>query len=182
MSLAGKLLIAPPSVRGTFWTKTVIYLTEDHNQGSVGFILNKQSKLTVREFTAQCGLECDQDGYVYIGGPVNIKALTMLHSSGWSCDNTYQVNDDFSISSSANLLNYLASNDLPKYWRLLVGVSSWAPRQLNNEIKGVPPYHHDQSWLTASAHYHTVFGVDGNEQWNLGIEIAGEEFAQSMLA
>jgi len=182
MNLEGKLLIAPPSVRGTFWEKTVIYVTEDHNQGSVGFILNKQSKLTVQEFTSQCGIDCNQEGYVYIGGPVNVKALSMLHSNDWSCNNTLRVNDDFSLSSSMEILEGLAQGDVPRYWRLLVGMSAWAPKQLHSELKGIPPYSHTHSWLTASAHYHTVFGVDGKDQWTLGIEIAGEEFAQSVLA
>lgn len=182
MSLEGKLLIAPPSVRGTFWEKTVIYVTEDHNQGSVGFILNKKSKLTVKEFTEQCGFECNQEGHVYIGGPVNPKALTMLHSSEWSCGNTLRINNDFSLSSSVELLERLSVGRVPRFWRLMVGMSAWAPKQLNNELKGIPPYSHRTSWLISSAHHHTVFGVDGNDQWTLGIETAGEEFAHSILA
>ena len=54
MNLTGKLLIAPPSVRGNFWQKTVIYVTENHARGSMGLVLNKVSKMPIREFAQNC--------------------------------------------------------------------------------------------------------------------------------
>jgi putative AlgH/UPF0301 family transcriptional regulator len=43
MNLTGKILIAPPNVKGNFWQKTVIYITEHHARGSMGLVLNKKS-------------------------------------------------------------------------------------------------------------------------------------------
>jgi hypothetical protein len=54
--------------------------------------------------------------------------------------------------------------------------------KLENEIKGVPPYKHSQSWLLSSANTSLVFGVDGQTQWTEAIELSGSEFAQSILA
>ena len=182
MNLTGKLLIAPPTVRGNFWQKTVIFVTEDHARGSLGVVLNKQSKMSIREFAEQCNVDIDIDGFVYVGGPVNVKALTLLHSSEWSTNNTMQVNDEFSISSSQELLPRLAMGDHPKHWRLLVGLCAWAPEQLANEIRGVAPYSHNFSWLTATPNYTSVFGLDAQDQWTTSIEQSGTEFVQNLLA
>jgi putative transcriptional regulator len=182
MDLTGKLLIAPPSVRGTFWQKTLIYLTENHNRGSVGLVLNKRSQMTINEFSRQYSMDIDIPGYVHIGGPVNVKALTMLHTAEWECDNTMKVNDQFALSSSQTLLSNLAMGNAPKQWRLFVGLCGWTAGQLENEIKGVPPYDHNLSWLTATATTDVVFTLDAQTQWAEGIERAGSEFAHSMLA
>lgn len=182
MELAGKLLIAPPNVRGNFWQKTVIFITEDHDRGSMGLVVNKPSKLSIREFANQVGVDADVDGYMHIGGPVNVKALSMLHSAEWNCGNTMQINKEFAISSSPDLLERLAMGDSPHHWRLFVGLCAWAPDQLNNEMKGVHPYNHDFSWLVATPHYNSVFGLNTQDLWTASIEQSSEEFVQSLLA
>ena len=65
MKIVGKLLIAPPAVKGTFWHKTVIAVTEHHAQGSVGFVLNRRSQMTVKEFGEQLGVFLNLPGYIY---------------------------------------------------------------------------------------------------------------------
>lgn len=182
LDIAGKLIIAPPSVRGTFWSKTVIFITEHHYNGTVGVVLNKPSKMSLREFGDQCDIDLDIDGYVYVGGPANVKALTMLHSAEWKCKNTLRINKRFSLSSSDDLLNKLAAGDAPHNWRLFVGLSTWAPDQLECEMQGKHPFTHNQSWLTASPEYHTVFGLDTQDQWVTAIEQSSLEFSKNLLA
>ena len=182
MNLTGKLLTAPPNIKGNFWSKTVIFITEDHSRGSVGFVLNKPSKMNIKEFSLQHGIESDVPGVLYVGGPVNVNALTVLHSSEWSCSNTMNITEDFSISSSGDLLLKFANGDQPKHWRMFAGLCAWAPNQLESEIKGMPPYNHDFSWLISSSSHGIVFGLDDKEQWTSSIERCSIEFAQSMFA
>lgn len=181
MNYTGKLLIAPPSIKGSFWQKSVIYITENHHRGSLGVVLNKSSKSTISDFSKQCGIDCNIEGMVYVGGPVNTKALTILHSSEWSCQNTMKINDMFSLSSHNQLLQQLTIGDKPKFWRMFLGLCAWNPEQLENEIRGSHPYHHNSSWLTATPTYQSVFATDGNEQWTSGIEMSSHEFVQSIL-
>jgi putative AlgH/UPF0301 family transcriptional regulator len=119
---------------------------------------------------------------MYVGGPVNVKALTMIHSAEWACENTMQINNEFSISSHADLLQRLAMGDCPNYWRLIVGLCAWTPDQLENELNGVTPYNHVFSWLTATPTQEGVFGLDGTDQWTSSIEHSGSEFVQKLLA
>lgn len=182
-NLVGNLLIAPPSVKGNFFQKTVVLLTENHASGSVGLTLNKPSQMTIKEFAKQNGVTLEGlHDFVHIGGPVNVKALTMLHSNDWQCNNTMKINQHFSISSSQEILTNMAMGFVPKQWRMFVGLCGWTKGQLQNELEGKPPYTHNLSWLTATANPEIVFGLDAQEQWTESIELAGSEFAQNMLA
>lgn len=181
-NLVGKILTAPPNVKGNFWSKTVIFLTEDHARGSVGFVLNKPTKMTISEFSLQHGIESNVQGFLHVGGPVSVNALTVLHSPEWACNNTMKITDDFCLSSSGDLLLKFALGDMPKHWRMFAGMCAWSPNQLESEIKGLPPYNHDFSWLTSTPSIKTVFGYDEKEQWTTSIEKCSIEFAQSIFA
>lgn len=181
MNPIGKLLIAPPSVKGNFWYKTVVLVTEHHCQGSTGIVLNKRSQMSLVEFGEQLGFNIDLPGFVYLGGPINIKNLSFLHTNEWSSKNTMQVNNKFSISSADDILPRLAMGDTPIQWRLFLGMCGWSPSQLENEINGVQPYSKETSWCTASFNEELVFGSDNNDQWCNAIDRSGLEFAQSIL-
>lgn len=177
----GTLLIAPPAVQNNFWAKSVILITEHHERGSLGLMLNRRSNLTTLEFSKQCGMELDLEGYVYVGGPVNQKSFCMLHSNDWSTSNTLKIDQRLSISSTPTLLEELKDGSRPTFLRLFVGLCGWAPDQLLSEYKGDPPFHHANSWLTFQSKYDIVFNYDGKEQWTQALERCGQEFAQNVL-
>ena len=181
MNLIGNLLIAPPAIKGNFWYKTVVMVTENHDHGSVGLVLNKRSQLSIADFGDQLNFELDYPGYVYQGGPVNPKSLSFLHSNDWACKNTLRINNYFSLSSADDILPRLSMGDQPDYWRIFLGMAAWAPGQLLGEIKGNPPWNHDTSWCTATANLDLVFGSDNKDQWTEALDQSGLEFAQNML-
>ena len=96
-NIVGNLIIAPPSVKGNFWYKTVIMIVEHHIHGSIGLVLNKRSNLTINELGEKMGLDIDIPGFVYTGGPVSPNSLSLIHSTEWSCNNTLEINNIFSI-------------------------------------------------------------------------------------
>lgn len=177
----GNLLIAPPVVKGTFWYKTVIMVTECHLEGTVGLVLNKRSQLSVKEFGEQLNFELDYPGYIYQGGPVNVKSLSFLHTPEWSCKNTMIVNQDFAVSSADDILPRLAMGDHPARWRIFLGMCGWGQGQLESEIKGVPPLNHNSSWCFASSELDLVFNLDNKDQWVAGLDKSANEFAQNVL-
>lgn len=180
--LVGHLLIAPPALKGNFFQKTVVLLTEHHANGSVGIVLNKPSQVSVSEFAKQNNVMLNLPGYVHVGGPVNVKAFTMLHTNDWTCANTLRVNNELSISSSPEILTNMAMGYIPKRWRLFVGLCGWGQGQLEKELDGSPPYEHKLSWLTATSNLDIVFDYQNQNQWTESIELAGNEFAQKILA
>lgn len=182
MNLAGNLLIAPPALKGNFWYKTVIMITEHHEHGSMGLVLNKRSQMSISEFGEQLGMRIDIPGFVYLGGPVNVKSLSFLHTNDWKCSNTMRINNEISLSSSEDILPRIAQGDTPEYWRLFLGVCGWGPNQLLGEIKGIPPWHESTSWCVASSSINSLFDTDLKDQWIQCLEKSGQEFAQNMLA
>jgi putative transcriptional regulator len=181
MNVIGNLLIAPPSVKNNFWQKSVVMVTEDHAHGTAGVIINKRSNMSVVEFAQQLGIALDLPGFVYIGGPVNPKNLSILHSSEWTCSNTMRINDEFSLSSSHDMIPRFAVGDLPEYWRIMLGVAGWAPGQLNSELEGIAPFKHENSWCVVKSSIELVFGNDNNEQWCNAIDQSAQEFAENLL-
>lgn len=181
MDLIGNLLIAPPSVKGNFWYKTVVMVTEHHREGSLGLVLNKRSHMSLHEFGEQLGFNLDMPGFVYMGGPVNPKNLSFLHTNDWVCKNTMRINNQFSLSSADDILPRIAEGDTPERWRLFLGVAGWSPNQLLCEISGKPPFQHNTSWCTAKSDLNLVFGSDNKDQWCNALDRSGLEFAQSIL-
>lgn len=182
MNLVGNLLIAPPAVKGNFWYKTVILLTEHHNDGSVGVVLNKRSQMSVVEFGEQLGYDLDLPGFVYLGGPINVKSLSFLHTNDWVCKNTMRINRNFSLSSADDIIPRLADGDCPRQWRIFLGMCGWGHNQLRSEIQGIHPWKHEHSWCTATATEELVFGSDNKDQWCAALDRSGLEFAQKILA
>jgi len=180
MDLVSRLLITPPSVKGSFWYKTVVMVVEHHSQGSIGLVLNKRSDLTINKLGERMGIDIDIPGYIYNGGPVSQTSLSMIHTSDWSCTNTLKLNDEFSLSSAKEILPRLANGDQPAQWRLFFGMAGWHPQQLYQEIAGIRPFIHDTSWCLCDSSTDLVFNYDSKLQWNAALEKSAEEFAQSI--
>ena len=179
--LTGKLIIAPPSVKNTFWHKTVAIITEHDKKGSVGLILNKPSKVSLIDLGKHLDLDLDIPGYAYIGGPVNSQVLSVIHTSEWECLNTISINEQFSVTSSNLMLSRFMDGDLPHKWRIVAGMCGWKPKQLLNEISGIYPYNHRDSWCIASCTQDLLFDYDECDQWDMAIEQSGLDFAKNLL-
>jgi putative transcriptional regulator len=182
MNLVGNLVIAPPAVKGNFWYKTVIMVTEHHSDGSTGLVLNKRSQMSIVEFGEQLGFQINLPGFVYLGGPVNVKSLSLLHTNDWVSKNTMRINDTFSLSSADDILPRFAMGDTPAQWRMFLGMCGWADGQLLGEIRGESPWRPETSWCLATPDEDLVFGLDTKDQWNAAIDRSGLQFAQKILA
>ena len=181
MNIVGNLLIAPPAVKGNFWYKTVIMITEDHSHGTIGLVLNKRSNLTIEEFGKQLGIPLNISGYVYQGGPLNPQGLSFLHTNEWHSKNTLRINEHFSLSSADDILPRFSLGDMPKRWRMFLGISGWAPGQLQAEIDGTPPWKREHSWCIAKSNPELMFETDQKEQWCKALDQSAQEFAQNIL-
>lgn len=172
---AGDLLVAHPQLHSHPWRRSVILITEHTHNSTVGLILNHASEHTLSRVMSQRGLECERDSMVYTGGPVNVSALVMVHSDTWYSSNTMQVTNGIAISSDTLMLEKIAMGDYPRWWRFCVGVSSWAPGQLEFEMNGATPSGVPQ-WLTTPATTELVWRWDGEKQWHQALSACATEF------
>ena len=173
VSLQGKLLVAHPRLQEKPFSRSVVLVTEDHANGSVGLILNKPTEFSLRQIMESKGYDCLADKTVYLGGPVNSSALVMIHSDNWYSSNTMVVKSGISISSDTLMIEKMAMGDFPHQWRFVCGISGWSPGQLNSEIKGTNG--REPGWLVCDANEDIIHKWDGEKQWRKALELCSSE-------
>lgn len=143
----GSLLIAPPTIPDQRFESAVLLLAHNETEGSLAFCLNKVSEYTVKDLLPNEDFELNFP--LYWGGPVGKSTVWMLHSKEWETENTLDINDEWSMSSTIEMFNELAEGNCPQQFRLFYGYCSWNSGQLESEIQGERPWNHSHSWLIA---------------------------------
>lgn len=149
MPQASDLLIAPPHMTDKRFHKAVIMITHHNTGGTFGLCLNKPTEHTMQDILEETGIEGNVNFPLYWGGPVNPTTVWMLHDSGWECDGTVKINNEWSMTSNLAMFQHLADGDTPTNFRMFFGFSSWAQGQLKAELRGIEPWSHKHSWLVA---------------------------------
>lgn len=168
----GKLLVAHPSLEGTMFERSVIYLYQDNEYGSAGLMLNKISEYTVDYLLEHKGFDGTHKGNrVYVGGPLQTTSITLLHTDDFTSKNTKYVDNNICISSDNFMLEKIAMGNEPWEWRMLVGICGWSPMQLIMEIEGNKLKRRQPSWLTTDADTSIIFEYDGDQQWEKAVEL-----------
>jgi len=153
----GKILISEPFLPDTFFNRTIVYLTDHNEEGSVGFILNK--KLEIKVCDAISGFEGWEE-YLSMGGPVAPDTLHYLHRMGdlipksvWVDDNIFWGGDiDFIRSLIRD--KKLDTNQI----RFFLGYSGWSAGQLERELK-------ENSWVIARVAPEIVLNDQIDNTW-----------------
>ncbi len=165
---AGILLIADPFLKDPNFLRTVVLLCEHQQQGTFGFVLNKQYEKTLDELIA------DFEGFtlpVYCGGPVQMDSIHFLHEYPDLIPDSVRVNDDIYWGGNFETVTALIKNgeiDLAKI-KFFIGYSGWGDGQLDGELK-------EKSWLTVSANRKLVFSTADNEIWRDSLKELGGKY------
>jgi putative transcriptional regulator len=165
---AGILLIADPFLKDPNFLRTVVLLCEHQQQGSFGFVLNKQIEQTLDE------LVTDLEGYslpVYYGGPVQMNTIHFLHQYPDLIPESVKVSDDIYWGGNFETVTALIktnSIELAKI-KFFIGYSGWGNEQLAGELK-------EKSWLTVSATRQLVFKTTDTDIWKASLRQLGGEY------
>lgn len=179
---AGDLLISPPMMPDPRFRESVIIVTQHNEHGSYGLCLNKQTMHTINDLASDIGVRLDEDIALYWGGPVNPTTVWMLHSNDWSMTNTVEINSHWSMTSNLKMFHAMSRGEYPSQYRLFFGFSNWAPEQLEKELVGAPPWHHQSSWLVwHHPHDERILDVEPNQLWNVSTSQCGRQAINSWL-
>lgn len=135
-SLAGRLLVASPSLDDGYFAGTVIYLLADSDHGAIGVVLNRP-----RDHEEQ------QDIALWDGGPVGRARVFVLHDDLADADSTRIGDVAVAADPGAMLEEMFAGRGPPsrgKSARVFVGYAGWGAGQLDREIA-------QGAWRTAPA-------------------------------
>ena len=178
----GKLLIAHPNLPSTDWFyRAVIYIYADReDEGTLGICLNTRSKTSVQKLCNDKGIIYPEShSAIYTGGPVSPNSVTMLHTDEWHSTNSTKAGPSYILSSDMQMFERLSLGDQPIYWRPFLGLTAWAPGQLDAELNGTFPYRAANSWLICDANDDILFNYNGEEQWKAAVELCSQQMIQN---
>jgi putative transcriptional regulator len=169
--LAGKCLIAMPSMGDPRFARSVIYMCAHSADGAMGLIVNKPAPdVRLGDLLEHLGIPKGNgipDIRVHIGGPVEHARGFVLHSSDFeSPQGTMKVDDDISMTATLDVLERIAGGTGPRQSILALGYAGWGPGQLESEIA-------QNGWLTADSRNDLVFGRANEFKWSAALKSIG---------
>ena len=164
----GLLLIADPFLKDPNFMRTVVFLTEHRDEGTIGFVLNRQYQNTLDELLPEV------EGHklpVYYGGPVQMNTVHFLHRYPKEIPGGVEVmqgvywGGDFEA-----VLQLINSGQVdPERIRFYIGYSGWSAGQLATEMS-------DKTWLSTNGVRKLVFLPNAEEIWKDSLKHLGGDF------
>lgn len=172
-SLSPGLLIATPSLNCPFFGQSLVLLIEHGEEGSFGFVINRESGVDIQDVFTELGLggpaTTSPATPVLVGGPVTPETGWLVfdpgHPSPTIADATL-VGDGLAVSASVEVLERLAEGNGPQKSLMFLGYSGWGPGQLDREIM-------EGSWLPLDMDPHLIFEVPPAERWEAAYHALG---------
>lgn len=165
---AGVLLIADPFLKDPNFMRTVVLLTEHREDGSIGFVINRQYENTLDELLPEI------EGYplpVYYGGPVQMNTIHFLHRYPEEVPGGVEImkgvywGGDF--DAVVDLINSGKAD--PDRIRFYIGYSGWSSGQLDGEMA-------EKTWLTVDATRQLIFHPAADEIWKDSLKHMGGDY------
>jgi len=176
-SLKDHFLIAMPSLDDTFFERSVIYICENDQKGSMGLMVNRPIGVEVEDLLEQMDLHLSPeflfnlDNQVLIGGPVAPERGFVLHTPQENWLNSTEVSEHTMLTSSRDILTSIGSDKSPEQFIIALGYTGWTKDQLEQEIA-------DNTWLTIKASPELLFNVDAEQMWQIATQQLGFDIWQ----
>jgi putative transcriptional regulator len=164
----GQLLIAEPSIIGDLsFNRSVILLADHNEEGSVGFILNKPLKYTIKDVLP----EIEAKFKIYNGGPVEQDNLYFIHNVPDLIPNSIEISNGIFWGGNFELTKDLINQGLikKKNIRFFLGYTGWDSEQLESEMQS-------NSWILSKNIYKKdILGKSSAHFWKEKIlELGGD--------
>ena len=163
--LSGQLLIAMPTLAGSLFARSVIYMCAHTPDGAMGLILNQPlASPSFEDLLQTLGVEPRPPARsirLHSGGPVDNGRGFVLHTRDWIGDGSLLVDDHVALTASLDVLKAIAEGGGPEQGLLALGYSGWGPGQLDREIQ-------ENSWLStplAADDLPLLFDSDHESKW-----------------
>ena len=169
-SLAGRLLVAAPSMPDGRFAETVIYMLRHDDTGAMGVVVNRPMG-DVPAATLLGSLGLDEGGAegsirVHYGGPVENERGFVLHSTDYLDGDSLTVAGGLALSMNSDVVRAIAAGEGPRHSLLLFGYAGWGPGQLESEMMR-------DDWITVPADEALVFDGEYREKWRRAIDRRG---------
>ncbi len=166
----GKLLIAAPFLSDPDFSRSVVLLCEHGEDGTVGFILNQLTALTLGDLQADPSLYMTPLS-LYQGGPVQPDTLHIIHRMPEILGGL-EVAPGIYWGGSYEKLKEIVINETYQEadLRLFLGYSGWSEGQLDKEMV-------ENSWLVGNATAELIFETEPHQIWKKAISSLGKNYS-----
>ncbi len=163
---AGQILVARRSLEDPNFAETVIVLVQVDEDGILGLIINRQTKVPVSRLARDLRGAQGRSEPLYLGGPVATTGIMGLIRTGTKLEEAKHVfGDVYMISSKPAVEKAIASSSDSKTFRLYLGYAGWDSGQLEWEM-GM------DAWDVLPANAGTVFDPHPETLWT---RLVGQE-------
>ena len=156
---SGMFLVAEPQMRDPRFKRTVILLVEHSAEGSLGFIINRKTHLTVADAFPELEEHITAGHALFFGGPVQPDRAAYVYRTPQPADGQ-KVLDDVYWGSSAKEMKQLLHDKREDALRIFIGYAGWGSGQLEFELSLG-----DWQLIPASVDY--IFRQDAEHLWRL---------------
>lgn len=155
--LKGQLLLDSGQLSGSFFQRTVVLICQHDAEGAFGLVLNRSSGNNLGEMIVSDVPDLIRDQPLYLGGPVQLSALSFLHSDIFLPEASVLPNLELGHSLDT-LVELGESFSSTRKMKMFAGYAGWSPGQLEDEMKR-------KAWLTHPASIDLVFDTDSENLW-----------------
>lgn len=166
--LAPGLLLASPRLGDPNFDHTVVLLGHHDAKGALGWVINGQPLMTVRELLVSSGLwtrgkdlppSPSFDRLARVGGPVDpVTGWLLYRESHEAMANELPLGPSLTVSGDTDSLLSVMRGEGPNEFRMVIGYSGWGPGQLETEIR-------EGAWLPAPLDPALVFDTPSHSVW-----------------
>lgn len=162
----GDLLIAEPFLEGKYFSRSVVYVVEHDEMGSIGFVLNKPMFYTTSELVTELK---DFHFQVYIGGPVEQNQLYYLHTHA-ELEGALPIADGIYWGGEfSELVKMLKAQKISEEEiRFFAGYSGWEESQLERELE-------ENSWMVGKGK-RSFFVLPVDKLWEISMRELGDRY------
>lgn len=174
--LTGQLLVAMPAMRDPRFARAVIYICVHNAEGAIGLVVNRlvgsiEFGDLVEQLDMSLGeMEIVNNPPVHFGGPVDTERGFVLHSADYQSEETLDIDEEFGLTATVDIVRTIASGSGPKDHLLALGYAGWGPGQLDGEIQ-------ENAWLNVDADNVLVFDTDLDSKWDRALAKLGVDSA-----
>ena len=164
-SVKDHFLIATEEMKDTRFSKSVIVMLENDENGAWGLVINRRLGTMPIALLIDPSLNTSKEREklfkvnipVFWGGPVDVKEIFVLHSAEYQSETTKNYGN-ISISSDYNILFDIAENKGPEKSLVIFGYSGWGDGQLEGEMER-------GGWILSDIDLDVTFDKDSNTKW-----------------
>ena len=166
---SGKVLLAEPFMLDPYFRRSVVLLCEHHEEGSLGFILNKMIDMELNDLIADFP---EFKASIFYGGPVQTDTIHYIHNVGNLLDDSKEISKGVFWGGDYEKLKVLVDQQLiqPHNIRFFVGYSGWSEGQLGEEMQ-------IGSWVMANMDSNFVFKLKHEELWQKVMNQQGNTYS-----